>query len=310
MPPLPLQLNPITTDQSFTTGNVVVAAGAAIAPGVLLQADGGCRIIVGQGVCLGLGCLVHASGGDILIGDGANLGAGVLVVGSCEIGTGAIVGSGTTIVSQSVPADALLPNGTVWVKPGVAAAAPPKVEPKVQPIPQPVAQPKPQPEPTPHAFTNGFHRPVADPISTSTPQTSTFVDPTSTPQTPTPFTAPNFGTPETPVSNYVYPDSNTLPKNPWEGIPPVPPPPVSMFGTTVSPTPQNGTAQNPAPQKDRSTFVDPSFAYWDSDMSREETQHSDQASPAAPNEAALAPKNLRPIYGQAYVNQILGKMRP
>jgi hypothetical protein len=81
-----------------------------------------------------------------------------------------------------------------------------------------------------------------------------------------------------------------------------------MFGTTA--TPQNGAAPNPAPQPDRSTFVDPSFAYWDSDLSREETQHSDQASPPAPNEAALAPKNLRPIYGQAYVNQILGKMRP
>jgi carbon dioxide concentrating mechanism protein CcmN len=310
MPPLPLQLNPITTDQSFTTGNVVVAAGAAIAPGVLLQADGGCRIIVGQGVCLGLGCLVHASGGDILIGDGANLGAGVLVVGCCTIGSGAIVGSGTTIVSQSVPADALLPNGTVWVKSDGAAAAPPKVEPKVQPIPQPAAQPKPQsqpkpqPSPTPHAFTNGFHSPVADPISTSTPQTSTFVDPTP------PTLPPNFGPPETPVSNYVYPDSNTLPKNPWEGIPPVPPPPASMFGPPVSPAPRNGAAPNPAPQQDRSTFVDPSFAYWDSDLSREETQHSDQASPPPPQEGALAPKNLRPIYGQAYVNQILGKMRP
>jgi carbon dioxide concentrating mechanism protein CcmN len=295
MPPLPLQLHPITTDQSFMTGNVVVAAGAAIAPGVLLQADGGCRIVVGLGVCLGLGCVVHASGGDIQIGAGANLGAGVLVVGTCEIGSGAIVGAGTTIVSQSVPADALLPNGTVWVN--AAAAAPPKVEPK--------PEPKTQPAPTPHAFTNGFHRPAAaDPISTSTPQTSTFVEPTSTPTAPAPFTAPSFGT--TPVSNYVYPDSNTLPKNPWEDIPPVPPPPPSMFDAHAAA--QNGAAPHSVPPPDRSTFVDPSFAYWDSDLSREETQHSDPASPPAPNEAALAPKNLRPIYGQAYVNQILGKM--
>ncbi|NJM47970.1 MAG: carbon dioxide concentrating mechanism protein, partial [Alkalinema sp. RU_4_3] len=139
MPPSPLQLNPITTDQSFTTGNVVVAAGAAIAPGVLLQADGGCRILVGQGVCLGLGCVVHASGGDIRIGDGANLGAGVLVVGSCEIGDRAIVGSGTTILSQSVPADALLPNSTLWVKPNVAATTPPAV-------PQPQAKPQAKPQ--------------------------------------------------------------------------------------------------------------------------------------------------------------------
>lgn len=313
MPPLPLQLHPITTDQSFTAGDVVVAAGAAIASGVLLQADEGCRIWVGAGVCLGLGCVIHASGGDIRIAEGANLGAGVLVVGTCDVGDRAIIGAGSTILSQSVPADALLPAATLWLNPTAqnqtpTAPPPPQTSPPAAPQSEPSpAHPTAAPLEMPlHYFAKNANRGVPA-VETSVPQVSTFVDPTTDPEPVAPFTPPNFGTPTTPQSNFVYPDSNALPKNPWDDIPPVPPPPPGMFGNDGFGNNGFGTQVSPLPDPPQNGRSPQSGnAHWDSDLSPEETQHSDPAPPAP--ESALAPKNLRPVYGQAYVNQILGKM--
>jgi carbon dioxide concentrating mechanism protein CcmN len=96
------------------SGDVVIHPTAAIASGVLLQADPGCRVVVEAGVCIGSGSILHANQGNVVIGSGAVLGSGILVVGKCSIGENACIGSLTTILNSSVapkefvPAESLL----------------------------------------------------------------------------------------------------------------------------------------------------------------------------------------------------------
>ena len=97
-----LNFEPINTEQSFTQGDVVIVPGAVIAPGVLLQADVGSQIVIRSGVCIGLGCVIHASGGTVIINDGANLGAGVLLIGAVTIGARACLGAAVTVIDSVV----------------------------------------------------------------------------------------------------------------------------------------------------------------------------------------------------------------
>jgi carbon dioxide concentrating mechanism protein CcmN len=307
MPPSPHQLIPITTDQSFRAGDVVVGEGGAIAPGVLLQADVGCQVVISDGVCVGLGCVIHARSGVIRIGHGVNLGAGVLIVGAGEIGDRSLIGSGTTIFNRSVPADSMIAPNSLWVEsivlldPGVvetpvrgedtATPVQTAVQTPVQTAASTTANPSttvPEPDPWADAktnFTSTFRGPKANPTPPSSP-------------------TPGVGTPVT--ATYVYPDSSTLPKHPWDSIPAVPPPPATAPINSSSP------ASSPSAPKAYNSYPNP-----DGDLSPEEMQQTPGkngidgtggtgGAPALPG--ALVPKSLRPIYGQAYVNQILGKM--
>ncbi len=94
-------------------GEVIIDPTAAIAHGVLIQAEPNCRVVVGAGACIGMGAVVHAVGGDIVIGSGANLGAGVLVYGSLHIGNNACIGSATSVVNCSVPAGEIVVAGSL-----------------------------------------------------------------------------------------------------------------------------------------------------------------------------------------------------
>ena len=85
-------------------GDVAVHPNVAIAPGVILQAEPGSRLVIGQGVCIGLGAILHAYQGVLEIEEGANLGSGVLVVGQGTIGAYACIGSASTIFNHSVEA--------------------------------------------------------------------------------------------------------------------------------------------------------------------------------------------------------------
>ncbi|OUC12101.1 MAG: hypothetical protein B0A82_24150 [Alkalinema sp. CACIAM 70d] len=111
--PQSLHFEPINTTQYCVSGDVVVHPGAAIAPGVLLQADPGSRIIIRSGVCIGLGSVIHASHGTITINEGANLGAGVLLIGDVSIGARACLGSAVTVLDSTVNAGTILESGTV-----------------------------------------------------------------------------------------------------------------------------------------------------------------------------------------------------
>lgn len=95
------------------SGDVTIHPGAAIAPGVILQAAPNSRIIIADGVCIGMGAVLNACDGTIAIESGATLGAGVLIVGCGTIGTRACVGAATTIFNQSIAPWQVVPAGSL-----------------------------------------------------------------------------------------------------------------------------------------------------------------------------------------------------
>lgn len=86
----------------YLSGEVIVHPSAAIAPGVFLQADPGCRLTIAEGVCIGQGSVIHAHRGTLDIQTGAILGSGVLIVGRGRIGAHACIGALTTIINSSI----------------------------------------------------------------------------------------------------------------------------------------------------------------------------------------------------------------
>ncbi len=94
-------------------GEVTVHPSVAIAPGVLLQAEAGSRIVIAASVCIGMGAVIHAYGGVLEIQEGVNLGAGVLILGSGVIGAHACVGTSSTVIESSVSSQQILPPGSL-----------------------------------------------------------------------------------------------------------------------------------------------------------------------------------------------------
>jgi carbon dioxide concentrating mechanism protein CcmN len=84
------------------SGNVSIDPTAAIAPGVLLQADPDSILTIGPGVCIGTGSIVHAAKGNLEIGAGVCLGRGVMIIGSGKIEQNACIGSGTTVLDPQI----------------------------------------------------------------------------------------------------------------------------------------------------------------------------------------------------------------
>ncbi|NUN64926.1 hypothetical protein HCU40_09210 [Pseudanabaena biceps] len=102
-------LEPIGDFRSYVCGDVVIDQTAAIASGVLIQADQGGKILIAAGVCIGMGVVLHAQDGVLEICAGANLGAGVLVYGSSKIGEGACIGASSSIVRSVIAKGAIVP---------------------------------------------------------------------------------------------------------------------------------------------------------------------------------------------------------
>jgi carbon dioxide concentrating mechanism protein CcmN len=92
----------------YLDGNVSIDPTAAIAPGVLLQAEENSRITIGAGVCIGAGTIVHASGGNLDIGAGVCIGRGVLIIGSGTIERHACIGAGTTVFDPQIAEDTVI----------------------------------------------------------------------------------------------------------------------------------------------------------------------------------------------------------
>ena len=97
----------------YAEGDVSIDASAAIAPGVILRADPDSKIIIAAGVCIGMGALLHAHGGTLEVEAGANLGAGVLVVGKGTIGANACIGAVTTVWNTSIEPWQVVPAASV-----------------------------------------------------------------------------------------------------------------------------------------------------------------------------------------------------
>lgn len=111
----------------YTEGDVSIDASAAIAPGVILRADPDCKIVIASGVCIGMGSVLHAHGGNLELEAGANLGAGVLVVGQGTIGANACIGALTTIWDSSVEPWHVVPAASVVGDKGRKIAEEPSV---------------------------------------------------------------------------------------------------------------------------------------------------------------------------------------
>ena len=94
-------------------GDVTVDASAAIAPGVVLQASPGSRIVIQGRACLAGGVCIQSRNGILTIGAGASLGANVLVVGCGSVGAGACISAGSTLMNPQLEADALTRPGAV-----------------------------------------------------------------------------------------------------------------------------------------------------------------------------------------------------
>ncbi len=108
-----MQLRPISTSHFYTSGDVMIQDGVAIAPGVLIQAEPDSRIIIRTGACIGIGSVLHAYQGTLEIGEGANIGAEVLLVGQVTIGANACIGSATTILNRSIDGGQVVPPGSL-----------------------------------------------------------------------------------------------------------------------------------------------------------------------------------------------------
>ena len=81
--------------------------------GVILQANPGYYIRIHAGVCLGLGVILHASEGNIIVSSEAILGSGVLVVGWAEVGPRACIGSSVTLINVAIGPGQIVAPGSL-----------------------------------------------------------------------------------------------------------------------------------------------------------------------------------------------------
>jgi carbon dioxide concentrating mechanism protein CcmN len=110
LPPL-LRLG--SSFESFISGEVIVHPSAVIAPGVILFAAPNSKIIIGAGVCIGMGSVIQVDTGILEIEAGASLGAGFLMVGQGRIGANACIGAATTVFKCSVPSGQVVAPGSI-----------------------------------------------------------------------------------------------------------------------------------------------------------------------------------------------------
>lgn len=97
----------------YISGEVSIHQSAVIAPGVILQAAPNSKIIIAAGVCIGMGSILQAARGMIVVGAGANLGAGFLMVGTGTIGENACIGAASTVFNYSVAPGEIVAPGSV-----------------------------------------------------------------------------------------------------------------------------------------------------------------------------------------------------
>lgn len=109
LPPLALPPSPAVR----IVGDVVVDPQAVLAPGVLLWAEAGASIRIAAGVCIGMGSVIHAHGGTIEIGEGVNIGAGVLLIGAVTVEPHACIGTSSTVIQTTIPAGAVVAAGSL-----------------------------------------------------------------------------------------------------------------------------------------------------------------------------------------------------
>lgn len=103
----------VHTSEIRISGDVTIDDSAVIAPGVILEAAQGCKIIIGAGVCIGMGSILKAYQGTINVKDNAVLGAGALVIGNSTIHSQVCLGTSSTIYNISVESGSIIPSGSI-----------------------------------------------------------------------------------------------------------------------------------------------------------------------------------------------------
>ena len=160
-------LHPPSSLETYMRGDVTIHPSAAIAPGVLIQAEPNSRIIIKAGVCIGMGTVLHAYQGTLEIQESVNLGAGVLIIGHGTIGANACIGSSTTIFNCSIETGEVVPPGSLCGDTSRKAGKTKDPEPEPEPPSQTVADSR-SPKPTADTADS---QPVATP-ETLEPSTS------------------------------------------------------------------------------------------------------------------------------------------
>lgn len=158
----PLQL--LSNSQIYVSGDVTVDEGAAIAPGVILKAEPDSKIAIASGACIGMGTILHARGGTLIVEAGVILGTGVLVVGAGKIGANACIGSGVTILNPAIENSQMLAAGSLIGDSSRQVTA--SVE-----APQPAPQPAKPPVEVP-ATAEASSEPVPEQIAQSVPESA------------------------------------------------------------------------------------------------------------------------------------------
>jgi carbon dioxide concentrating mechanism protein CcmN len=106
-------LRPSNNIEPYISGDVTIHPTVVIATGVILQAAPNSRIIIGPGVCIGMGTILQVDEGILEVEAGANLGAGFLMVGKGKIGANTCIGSATTVFRCSVAAGQVVAPGSI-----------------------------------------------------------------------------------------------------------------------------------------------------------------------------------------------------
>ncbi|MGR3275043.1 hypothetical protein ACSYAD_08005 [Acaryochloris marina NIES-2412] len=109
---------PVSTSHFCVIGDVSIHPHAKIAPGAILQAAPQSKIVIAAGTCIGTGVVIQAFQGTITVDSNAVLGAGVLVLGTVNIGINACIGDCTTIINTDVVAHQVIPEGSLMGDPG------------------------------------------------------------------------------------------------------------------------------------------------------------------------------------------------
>ena len=109
-------------------GEVMIDPSAVLGLGVMIRAETGAKIVIGAGVCVGMGTVLHAQGGDILVGNGVSIGAGGLILGAAKLGDNSCLGTSTTVINSIVPSGTVVSPGTV-VNQGLSAVDSGEMEP-------------------------------------------------------------------------------------------------------------------------------------------------------------------------------------
>jgi carbon dioxide concentrating mechanism protein CcmN len=260
-------------------GDVQLDPLVALAPGVVLHAEPGSQIHVAAGVCIGMGTVLHVSHGLLTIETGANLATAVLVIGNGKIGQNACVGSGATLLYPQVGVGEIIPPGSLL---GDTSRQVTLTDPS-----------------TPIAATNGA-------VETNS--------------------VPRY------VASNLYPDPWQQPEPQLEPqLEPQPEPAVAAFSVTSeiktikteltaefratpapSPYPESANAPNDTPSVANSLTTptpDPAATYPNHSTANSSTVNSSTANSSTESIVPASGQN-RPIYGQDYVKQMMGKMFP